>query len=230
MTSLFRMTPGVKRALPFAIYMLFLVVAAGLEKILPEAVATLYLTPVLYPVQILAVCAALAIFWPSYDELRLKAIDRGHMAAALVIGIGVFILWIHLDFGFATLGEPKAYDPTALAGHWFYAFVFIRLMGASVVVPIFEELFWRSLIIRYIIEPENFLKVRIGTFTWSSFLISAVLFGLEHHLWLAGILTGLLYNLLLYRTRHIFYCILAHGITNFLLGAYVLYTGYWRFW
>lgn len=223
-------SPGFKRALPFAIYILFLMIAAGLRQILPEAVAAHYLTPVLYPVQILAVAVALGVYWSSYDELRISALDRGHTALAAGIGIGVFILWIHLDFDFATLGEPEVYDPSTLTRPWFYAFIFIRLLGASVVVPIFEELFWRSFIIRYIIDPEDFTRVKIGAFTWASFLISAVLFGLEHYLWLAGIVTGLIYNLLLYRTRHIFYCILAHAVTNLLLGVYVLYTGYWRFW
>ncbi len=223
-------SPAFKRALPFGIYILFLMIAAGLRKILPEATAALHLTPILYPVQILAVSLALIFYWSDYDELRMRAVEWAHFLAALAIGTGTFLLWIHLDFGFATLGEPVVYDPSPLAPHWFYAFIFIRLLGASIVVPVFEELFWRSFIIRYIIDPEDFTRVRIGAFTGSSFLISAALFGLEHHLWLAGIATGLFYNLLLYRTRHIFYCIVAHSITNFLLGVYVLATGYWQFW
>ncbi len=223
-------SPGFKRALPFAIYILFLMIAAGLRKIPPEATAALYLAPILYPVQILAVIIALGFYWSSYDELRVDALKWGDLLAALLIGAGVFALWIHLDFGFATLGEPEVYDPSILASHWFYAFICVRLLGASIVVPVFEELFWRSFIIRYIIDPEDFTRVRIGAFTWASFLISAVLFGLEHHFWLAGVITGLIYNLLLYKTRHIFYCIVAHGVTNFLLGIYVLYTGNWQFW
>jgi CAAX prenyl protease-like protein len=92
-----------------------------------------------------------------------------------------------------------------------------------------EELFWRSFLIRYVISPD-FSRVPIGMFTWSSFLITAVLFGLEHNLFVAGILAGIAYNLLLYYTRSLSACILAHAITNFILGVYVLQTGKWHFW
>lgn len=127
------------------------------------------------------------------------------------------------------MGGSEAYDPTVLPPAGFWAFIAVRLFGASVVVAIFEELFWRSFILRYIINPD-FTKVPIGAFTWPSFLISAALFGTEHHLWLAGIMAGLFYNLLLYRTKHLFYPVLAHGITNFCLGIYVMTTGNWQFW
>jgi CAAX prenyl protease-like protein len=61
-------------------------------------------------------------------------------------------------------------------------------------------------------------------------LICAVLFGLEHNLILAGIMAGVAYSLLLYWTKSIYQCILAHAVTNLVLGIYVLQTGYWQFW
>ena len=92
-----------------------------------------------------------------------------------------------------------------------------------------EEIFWRSFLIRYIISSD-FEKIPIGRFTWSSFLISTVLFGLEHNLFLAGMMAGIAYNLLLYRTKSLAHCIFAHAVTNLLLGIYVLATGKWQFW
>lgn len=222
-------TPWFKRALPFAIYMLFILISDLLEGVLPESVAATYLVPMIYPVKIIAVTVALAIFWKSYDELRISSFTAGHILTALATGLLVFVLWIHADWDFATMGTPDVYDPRVLPGKWMYAFIAVRLLGASVIVPIFEELFWRSFIIRYIIDPD-FTSVKIGTFSWLSFLISAALFGSEHHYWLAGIAAGLLYNLLLYRSKNIWYCIIAHGITNFLLGIYVISTGSWHFW
>ena len=105
----------------------------------------------------------------------------------------------------------------------------IRIFGASVVVPIMEELFWRSFLIRWIVNT-RFESVPLGTFTVGSFLITVVLFGLEHNLWLAGMMAGAAYNLLLYRTGRIWPCILAHGLTNFLLGVHVLVTQEWQWW
>jgi uncharacterized protein len=92
-----------------------------------------------------------------------------------------------------------------------------------------EELFWRSFLIRYLIG-HDFEKVPIGAFTWASFLVIAILFGSEHHFFLAGIMAGVVYNLLLYHTRSIVHCIFAHAITNLLLGLYVLNSGRWVFW
>ena len=45
----------------------------------------------------------------------------------------------------------------------------VRLMGAAVVVPVMEELFWRSFLMRYLINPD-FRAVPMGAFAWFSFL------------------------------------------------------------
>lgn len=71
--------------------------------------------------------------------------------------------------------------------------------------------------IRYIISTD-FRAVPIGKFTSASFLISVVLFGVEHHFWLAGMMAGTIYNLLLYKTGRIWPVIFAHAVTNLALG------------
>lgn len=222
-------TPWFARSLPFGIYLLFILIRQVAEKYAPSHLAE-YTVPVLYPVGILCVAAALIYYWRSYEELRLEKIRTLPLLEASAAGILVFLLWINMEWDFAVMGDAKAYDPTVLAPAAFYAFIAVRMAGTAVVVPIFEELFWRSFIMRYIIDPDDFTRVPIGAFTWPSFLITALLFGAEHHLWLAGIVAGMIYAFLLYRTRHLFYPILAHGITNLLLGIYVIYTGAWRFW
>ncbi len=225
--------PWLTRALPFAVYMLFIVIHDILNSILPEHISALYLTPLTYTLKITVVGVLLIVFWKTYDELsqfRFKVEPAILTAAA---GVIVFILWINMDWDFATMGldpeEADVYNPQNLPSSLYYLFIGVRLFGAAVVVPIFEELFWRSFIIRYIINPD-FRAVRIGAFSWASFLISAALFGAEHYFWLAGIMAGLFYNLLLYRTKHLWYCIIAHGLTNLILGLYVLKTGNWIFW
>ncbi len=221
--------PWFKRALPFAIYMLFILLHDLLARSLPSGYLSGHLLTVTYPLRIIAVIAALAVYWKSYDEIDRSGLTPWGVSYALVIGTIVFVLWINMDWPWATMGDMEAYNPRTLPETGFYAFVAVRLFGASVVVPIFEEIFWRSLVLRYIINPD-FTSVKVGTFTWASFVISSILFGLEHHLWLAGMVAGMLYNFLLYRTRSLTLCIIAHGITNFLLGVYVLWTGYWQFW
>jgi len=104
-----------------------------------------------------------------------------------------------------------------------------RLIGAGVVVPVMEELFWRSFLMRYLINP-NFRSVPMGAFAWFSFIGVAILFGLEHHRVIVGIVAGVIYNLLLILQKKLRGAILAHGITNLGLGIYVLLTGSWMFW
>ena len=101
--------------------------------------------------------------------------------------------------------------------------------GAALVVPIFEELFWRSFLIRWIID-QDFKKVAIGQFTWISFVATVLLFGLEHNRWLVGLAAGAVYNGLLYQQKNLWPCIIAHAVTNLVLGIYVLQTGQWGFW
>lgn len=221
------------RILPFALYMSFIgieellryLVSAGALSISAEGM--LYL----YPVKIAVVGAAVIALWPRYSELRLRDLGRlTHTAASALLGIVVFVLWITMDWPFATFGTLQGYNPYAAASDTTRAFLIgARLLGAVVVVPVMEELFWRSFLIRYIINPQ-FSKVPIGRFSWSSFLIITVLFGLEHNLWLAGMMAGAAYNLLLYYTRSIAQCVVAHAVTNAALGVYVLQAGQWRFW
>ncbi len=113
---------------------------------------------------------------------------------------------------------------------WVVILLFVfRFLGAVIVVPIVEELFWRSFALRWIID-ENFTTVPIGAFTWFSFLVIVLGFGFEHHRWLVGLAAGVIYNGLLYYKKDLSACVLAHAVTNLLLGVYVLLTQQWNFW
>jgi CAAX prenyl protease-like protein len=222
-------SPAYRRILPFAAYMILLTAFDLLKPLMPAGVLTDHFTAVTYPIMILIVTGILIYYWKSYDELRFENLEFRHVLGALATGSVVFVLWINMDWDFATLGSSEAYDPRTLPGKTYYAFLAVRLAGTALVVPVFEEIFWRSFVLRYIIN-HDFTVVKIGTFTWMSFVVSSLLFGSEHHLWLAGIMAGVLYNLLLYWSRNIYVCILAHSVTNLLLGIYVIRTGSWQFW
>ncbi len=226
--SLFQ-KPEAARIVPFAAYMLFILAYDLLKPMIPAGVLADNFTAIIYPVKILTVTALLIFYWKSYDELHWDGLKPIHIAGALAIGIIVFVLWINMDWDFATMGNQEAYDPGRLSKGTYYAFLSVRLAGAALVVPVFEEIFWRSFVLRYIIN-QDFTLVKIGAFTLTSFVISSLLFGSEHNLWLAGIIAGVFYNLLLYWSKNIYACIIAHGVTNLLLGIYVIRTGSWQFW
>ena len=84
---------------------------------------------------------------------------------------------------------------------------------------------------RWIVNPHNFEKVPLGTFTRSSFWITALLFASEHgSVWDVGLLAGIFYNWWMIRTRNLWDCILAHSVTNGILAAYVIGGGQWQYW
>jgi CAAX prenyl protease-like protein len=107
--------------------------------------------------------------------------------------------------------------------------VAIRIAGAALVVPVMEELFWRSFLMRWIDSPD-FESVEPSQLSLKSFAITVLLFGFEHNLWLAGIVAGLAYGWLYKRHQTLWSPILAHAVTNGLLGLWVLRTGNWSYW
>jgi len=221
------------RYIPFTVFIIFIALDEFTRFLAGQGLFTLEATTLyyLYPVKAVATGYLLYLFKERYHELTFK--DLANLPATLAscaVGLVVFALWINMDWALGSAHVPQGFDPSLLPGRNLqFAMVLIRIAGAVLVVPLMEELFWRSFLIRYIID-HTFENVSIGTFTWASFLITVVLFGLEHNFFYAGIMAGIFYNLLLYRTRSLAQCVLAHAVTNFALAIYVVSTGKWQFW
>ncbi|MDZ7263781.1 MAG: CAAX prenyl protease-related protein [candidate division KSB1 bacterium] len=181
-----------------------------------------------YPIKTIAVALTLFLYRQHYNELR-QRIRIQAIGMAAVVGFFVFVIWVVPEGWYPTLGTSE-FNPFVFTDRtWISWLIFFRLTGAVVVVPIFEELFWRSFLIRWIINPD-FNKVPLGQFSWLSFTLTVIFFGLEHHQWLVGIVAGVIYNLLVYWQKNLWACIIAHAVTNLALGIYVLHTGRWGFW
>jgi len=205
--------------------MLFLGARPLLEPLLPEGSARW-----LYAAQIGSVMLALALLWGHYHELAVRPVSIARNAvAAVVAGVLVFALWIKLDLPLLSIGQPEAHSPLDAAGRLDWAWLTVRVFGASVVVPVMEELFWRSFIMRWL-ENVDFRNVTPASVGLRSLFMSSLLFGLEHNLWFAGLLAGLAYGALYRRSANLWWPILAHAITNFTLGIWVIATGSWQFW
>lgn len=224
---------ALSRILPFALFMAFIGGEEFLRFLIGKGMVNTPQTTFLflYPFRAVTVGLVLILLQKEYEEINPHDLFRFRdTLLSIGTGIVVFILWINMSWTFGAAGPPIGYDPTVVSENFTRNFLIgTRLMGAAVVVPIMEELFWRSFLLRYIINPD-IERVSIGRFSWGSFLIGSVLFGLEHHYIIAGIMAGAAYSLLLYRTRSLLQCILAHAITNFALGVYVLQTARWEFW
>jgi CAAX prenyl protease-like protein len=181
-----------------------------------------------FPAQILVCGVLLARYWRSYEMQA----PRGPWIA---VGIGVLalLIWIAPQQWLGFPPRLDGFDPAFFGNDgWPYALnVSLRFIRLVVIVPLVEEIFWRGFLLRWLIR-EDFTKVPIGAFSWRSFGLVTAGFCLEHAPadWPAAILTGMLFNLVAYRTGSLSACVLAHAVTNALLGIYVLRTGQLGFW
>lgn len=165
---------------------------------------------------------------------------------ALLVGIGVFAVWVGISGEWTTQNSlwvklgisspPKnpaaAWNPNEQFGSgsalaWF--FVAVRILGSTFIVPPIEEIFYRSFLYRYIAKPD-FQSVPLNKFLPVPFLATAAVFGFSHNEWLAGIVCGAAYQWLVIRKDRLGDAMTAHAITNFLLGAWIVWKGAWQFW
>ena len=158
----------------------------------------------------------------------------GSILLAAGIGLLVTLLWVGLDRYYPRWGETGArasFDPNALPEAGRYAFLAVRFFGLVLLVPAIEELFWRSFVIRWIIDPDDFRRVPIGRVTPLAAAATAGLFALEHPAeWLPALITGALWAGLLRQTKSVSACFVSHAAANLALGIYTLITKDWKYW
>lgn len=220
--------PSISRGLPFGIFIGAIAIEPLLVAALPHVDPRWF-----YPIKLMVVVLALFLLRRHYNDF--DATQPGPVQGpvqpvlAAAVGAAVFVLWIQLDQSWATIGQSSAFDPRAPDGGLDWPLAIARLAGSSLVVPVMEELFWRSWIMRrldrsrYWIYPPQDVSAR-------ALVLSSLVFGLEHRLWLAGLLAGLAYGTLYRRSGNLRTPVISHAVTNLMLGVWVLATGNWQFW
>ena len=158
----------------------------------------------------------------------------------LIYGVLGTLVWIGLMAPF--VGESGE--------TWYGAAFTARLLTATLIVPVFEELSMRGYIFRLALQwDKNRLEgvpdalsytmhscsindVRPGEWTFFAAMVSILFFTVGHafHEWPAAIAYGALMTHLLIFRKDLLSCIVAHGTTNMLLGLYVQNTGQWIYW
>ncbi|MBV8604440.1 MAG: CAAX prenyl protease-related protein [Pelomonas sp.] len=217
------------RCLPFAIFMALL----GLRGALPPSLsASLGLDARwIYGLGVVLVGGTLIWHRQEYGELARQNLPPWREALlAAGVGLAVFALWITLTAPWMQLGTPTAsFVPVRADGRLDPALVAVRWVGAAVVVPLMEELFWRGFLMRWVDSP-RFETVDPQRATWRAVLVSTFIFVLAHTLWLAAAIAGLAYAWLYRRHGRLWSAVIAHAVTNGVLGAWVVGTGRWEFW
>jgi CAAX prenyl protease-like protein len=182
-----------------------------------------------YLLKAVIVTATLLIFSAPLRDIQPR---MNLVAPSIAVGVVVFVLWvvIHEWVPYPQIGSRSAFDPTPLQGSgWWPAFLAVRLYGLVLMVPVMEEIFWRSFLVRYLTNPDFWL-LPMGTFSASALWLMVGASAVAHPEWVVAIIASLAYAFWLRRTKSLFAVIVAHGVTNAILGGYVLATGKWSYW
>lgn len=178
----------------------------------------------LYPLRVGA--AGFVLWWcrRAYTELRWSWSWQ-----SFALGLVVFVLWIALVPSGNGEPSPLRDGLARLSPAWAAFWLIFRIAGATLTVPLAEELAFRGYLLRRLQSPD-WDRLPPGHFSWMSLLFSSLLFGVMHGSWLAGTLAGLAYAVAVYRRGNLLDAVLAHATTNALLAGYVLATGAWALW
>ena len=211
--------PGLTRVLPFVIFL-------GLTfcQLAPGETARYWV----YAAKMFVGIGLIWLAFPMIAELEWR-----FSWEAVLVGAAVFAAWVGLDGFYPKFQEAgEIWNPLVSFGFGVeeaWCFIVVRLVGSTFLVPMLEEVFYRSFLYRWIAKPE-FQSVSLGTLHWKPFLVTATVFGLAHREWLAGILCGLAYQWLVVRKGRLGDALTAHATTNLLLGFWIVGRGEWRFW
>jgi CAAX prenyl protease-like protein len=222
------MPPGVAHVLPFAVWLLWMMIP-GLSP------ATCYTARTAATFIVLLICRP----WRWYRGPQFR-----HMPATVLVGALVTWIWILPESAwmqahapwfrafyerFAILGGDTVADPVFAPENAGWLHTVMRLCGSAFVIAVAEEFAWRGFVYRRL-QQVRFLEAHPEDFRAVAFCVVAIAFGFEHARWFVGIIAGVAYGLLYVKTRNLWSAILAHMITNWLLGLYVLRTQAYRFW
>lgn len=190
-----------------------------------------------YAVRTFLTFVALFFFYP---RMSAEAVDRGNrpVCGTLVwgaaVGAAVCVLWVwperfdwyrrFLVIGGESAAPVSPYEPSVCG----WPLTLWRLAGSAFVIAPAEELFFRSFLYRRL-QARDWTGVRLSVFDRTAFLWTVGLFALEHDRLVVGALAGAAYGWLAIR-RGLGAAILAHVVTNLLLGAYVIGFENWGFW
>jgi exosortase E/protease (VPEID-CTERM system) len=178
----------------------------------------------LYPVTVVVLGSVLFRYWREY-----RRFDWGVSWWPLEVGAIVFAFWVILLRFSTPVGDAGSAESLHSLAHGGQTFQIISLALCAVfIVPMVEELAFRGYLIRKLISAD-FELVEPGRFTWTSFLLSSVLFGVMYHRWIVGTLAGMAFAIALYRRGRLTDAIIAHATSNALILLFMLNRGSWSF-
>jgi membrane protease YdiL (CAAX protease family) len=175
-----------------------------------------------------------------YVPLRGPGRPLVSIAGGAVVGLAGTALWIALVEPFV----PRDAEPWE-TGAWG-----MRLLASSLVVPVFEELVMRGLVLRAALGYEqahaaghkdalgealtarSLGQIAPGAWSIGAIVVSTLAFTVGHASseWMGAFAYGLLMCGLWIVRRDLLSCVVAHAVTNATLAIYIRDSGSWGLW
>ena len=246
--ALLQKYPWITFLLPFMVFML----AGSLEPTSAEEpggatiglVIPYTLYPWVYTAKIVLTVAAVIFVLPGYRAFPFRV-----SPAAVAVGVVGVVAWIGLcsldveqrflapllkPIGMDWIigsGDRSGFNPLEQlsgnpAGAW--AFLAVRFLGLAIVVAVIEEFFLRGWLMRFVVDAD-WPSVPFGKVNATAVAAGTLMPMLMHPAeLLAAAVWFSMVTWLMVRTRNIWDCVVAHAITNLLLGVYVVAFDQWQ--
>lgn len=194
-----------------------------------------------YILKIIIVPLLLYRAWKWYVPVTGPRGIKGSVISGVIAGFLGLLVWCLLLAPFIEhSGEPRS-----LTGF------ILRLISASLIVPVFEEMFIRGYILRAafqwdmnrknkdiasplsrMLDHDSVGDVAPGAWSMMAVGISTLAFTVGHipAEWPAAVGYGILMSILWIMRKDLLSCMVAHATTNLTLALFVYYSGYWGFW
>ncbi|MBR0197414.1 MAG: CAAX prenyl protease-related protein [Kiritimatiellae bacterium] len=185
-----------------------------------------------YAVRTLSTLAVGAVCFFAGNRSRIENFSRS-LLWGLLAGVFVWLIWvlpenfeIYRKFFIVGRIDYESSSRLAESSPWVLA---IRLFGSAFIIPVAEELFFRSWLYGWICQSPKDSCISKTKIDLQAFLLVVVLFALEHNRWFVGAIAGIVYGLIALRVSLVS-AIIAHIGTNLILGLEVLIFNHWHFW
>ncbi len=184
---------------------------------------------------------AIAVGW----RVAMKPFPVRLSLLAVSVGIVGAILWIAIcqlqveSAGIQALGLGAWFPTRAGLNPFLYfdssttlgLFLLLRFSILVILVPVAEEWLIRGWLVRWWTSPDGWYESSLSRVSLASLMMVVVYAVLTHpHEALAAIVWFSLVSWLMVKTGNLFDCIVAHGVTNLLLGIFVIFSEQWRLW
>jgi uncharacterized protein len=216
------------RVLPFAAFIALMILEEAFAWLAPDLAKSLQ--PWMYPFRVIITAAVLIWLWVVVrkESYTWHAPSASSLVLAVVAGVCIIFFWIVIGPMFRastpTGINPIPEDPIA-AGLW----LIMRFLGAVVLVPVIEELFWRSFLARRV-DVDDVTELRPENISWKAIAITSLVFGFGHSEVVAGAISGIVFCWLYKRNGNLLEPIIAHSVANLLLFVYVVKYSAFEFW